>query len=100
MGLKSPSSDKTQLEVWDTFNLTCASVQWHRSIFPLTLDWYFFNGVSVAQFLQIILNYGSVDKICACLIAANHRDTPQAWGMCLSTASDLETGLKLGLRVK
>lgn len=39
MGLESPSSDMTQLEVWDTLNLTCASVQWHRSIFPLTLDW-------------------------------------------------------------
>lgn len=39
MGLKSPSSDMTQLEVWDTLNLTCASVQWHHSIFPLTLDW-------------------------------------------------------------
>lgn len=39
MDLKSPSSDMTQLEVWDTLNLTCASVQWHRSIFPLTLDW-------------------------------------------------------------
>lgn len=56
MGLKSPSSDMTQLEVRATLNLTCASVQWHHSIFPLTLDWYFFNGVSVAQFLQIILN--------------------------------------------
>lgn len=27
MGLKSPSSDMTQLEVWVTLNLTCASVQ-------------------------------------------------------------------------
>lgn len=38
MGLKSPSSDMTQLEVWVPLNLTCASVQWHCSIFPLTLD--------------------------------------------------------------
>lgn len=44
MGLKSPSSYMTQLEVWVTLNLTCASVQWHRCIFPLTPDWHFFNG--------------------------------------------------------
>lgn len=55
MGLKSPSSYMTQLEVWVTFNLTCASVQWHCCIFPLTLDGISLMDVSVAQFLQIIL---------------------------------------------
>lgn len=35
--------------------------------------------------------------MCANLIAANHWDTPQAWGTYFSIASDPGTGLKLGL---